>query len=234
MPCEKYQAALIDLAANGAEPVGDLRGHLDECTSCRSYMERQQFLFAAIDSGVQASANAALPTLLLQRFEARIAQEAPAKGAASPRWWMYAAAVAAAVIVLTLPILRPRNARERVALFDAPQYAAKQSVTGETARAIALDAAHVNARKSQQFPKRTARPEANVEPEVLVPPDERVAFERFLSDLSGKQNLAAALVKPMVERHERPDALIETPEIEISALTVPPLIVRPLEESNDR
>jgi hypothetical protein len=234
MSCEKYQDALTELAASGAEPVGDVRGHLSACAACRSYIDQEQLLFAAIDSGVQASTNAALPTLLLQRFEARIAQEAPVKRAASPRWWMYAAAVAAAAIVLTLPILRPRNARERVAPFDTPQHAAKRSVTGEKARAIALDAAHVSVRKSQQFPKRKARLDANVEPEVLVPSDERVAFKRFLSDLSGKQDLAAALVKPMVERHERPDAFIETPKIEIAALTVPPLIVRPLEQSNDR
>lgn len=233
MPCEKYQAALIDLVAQGAAPAGDVRVHLATCASCRCYMEEEQFLVAAIDSGVQASANAALPRLLLQRFEARIAQEAPAKRAASPRWWMYAAAVAA-VIVLTLPILRPRNARERVVPFDARQHAAKQSATGEKTRAIGVDAAHVNARNSQQFRKRTARLDANVEPEVLVPPDERVAFERFLSDLSGKQDLAAALVKPMVERHERRAAPIETPAIETAALTVPPLIVLPLEESNDR
>jgi hypothetical protein len=234
MLCEKYQDALIDLVANDAEPTGDVRVHLDACISCRSHREREQVLFGAIDSGVRAAADVALPTALQRRFEAHIAQEAAAKRAASPRWWMYAAAVAAAVIVLTLPILRPRIARERVAPFDAPQHAAKQSVTGETLGAVPLDTARVNPRNPRQLSKRPARHGENAEPEVLVPPEERVAFERFLSDLNGKQDLAAALVKPMVERRERPDALIETPEIETAALSVPPLIVRLLEESNDR
>jgi hypothetical protein len=239
MLCEKYQDALIDLVANDAEPTGDVRAHLDACVSCRSYREREQVLFGAIDSGVRAAANVVLPTSLQRRFEAHIAQEAAAKRAASPRWWMCAAAVAAAVIVLTLPILRPRNARERAAPFDAPQLAAKQSVTGETLGAVPLDTARVNSRNPRQLSKRPvskrlARRGENAAPEVLVPPEEKEAFERFLSDLNGKQDLAAALVKPMVERHERPDALIETSEIETVALSVPPLIVRPLEESNDR
>ncbi len=79
MPCEKYQDALTDLAAKGAEPAGDVRAHLDSCVACSSYMEQEVSLITAINSGVQAAANASVPASLLQRFEARIAQEAEAK-----------------------------------------------------------------------------------------------------------------------------------------------------------
>ncbi len=59
MPCEKYQDALIDLAAGGAEVVGVVGEHLNVCASCRSYLEQEQILFASIDSGVrQISTNA--------------------------------------------------------------------------------------------------------------------------------------------------------------------------------
>ena len=67
-----------------------------------------------------------------------------------------------------------------------------------------------------------------------MPLDERQAFERFLSDLNGRQVLAAALVKPLVGRHEQREAPIETPDIETVALTVEPLIVRPLEETSNK
>ena len=64
MSCEKYQDALIDLVASGAEPVGVVRSHLEECASCRSYLEREHVLFATIECGVRQTTNAPLPASL--------------------------------------------------------------------------------------------------------------------------------------------------------------------------
>src|ERR1700693_5894029 len=46
MPCEKYQAALIELAASGAEPDRDLRAHLDTCVSCAELVRQERLLLA--------------------------------------------------------------------------------------------------------------------------------------------------------------------------------------------
>jgi hypothetical protein len=235
MPCEKYQDALTDLAARGAEVVGVVREHLNVCASCRSYLEQEQVLFVSIDSGVQAAANAAVPASLLQRFEARIAQEAEAKHITRVNW-NYALVAAAVLIVLALPIWRSRNAKDRIASPAIQQEStnAKQLAPGETAKRVGLEGVHMFQPSHRHLSERPTRAVVNVESEVVVPPDERQAFERFLSDLNGRQVLATALVEPLVGRHEQREAPIETPDIETAALTVEPLIVRPLEETNDK
>jgi hypothetical protein len=235
MPCEKYEDALIDLAAKGAEPTGDVLAHLDSCVACGSYMEQEVSLFTAISSGVQAAANAAVPASLLQRFEARIAQEAEAKHITYVNW-NYALVAAAVLIVLALPIWRSRNAKDRIASPAIQQEStnAKQLAPGETAKRVGLEGVHMSQQSHRHLSKGPAGAVVNAEPEVVVPPDERQAFERFLSDLNGRQVLATALVKPLVGRPEQREAPIETPDIETAALTVEPLIVRPLEETNDK
>jgi hypothetical protein len=64
-----------------------------------------------------------------------------------------------------------------------------------------------------------------------VPPDERIAFEHFIFDLNGREDLATALVKPM-QAQRQPDTApvamptpVEVPDLETVALTVQPLSV---------
>jgi hypothetical protein len=227
MPCEKYQDALIDLAAGGSEVISAVREHLNVCASCRSYLEQEQVLFASVDSGVRQAINAPLPASLLQRLHARVAQQAPAKRIASTGW-MYATAAAVVLIVLMLPVLRPRNAKVRMPSLDHQPRSASSTTNVEKSQADPLNAARVQ-RSPLQANKRAVPRTAGLNSEVLVPPDEREAFEGFLSDLNGRQDLAAALVKPMVERHERRDGLVVTPDIETAAL-----VVEPLEKSDDK
>ena len=72
MPCQHYKDALIEVAASGSAPQGELRVHLDECASCRAAFAEEQSFFAAIDSGVRAAANIDVPPSLLPRaFDAQ-------------------------------------------------------------------------------------------------------------------------------------------------------------------
>jgi len=98
MPCEKYQDALTDLAARGAEVVGVVREHLNVCASCRSYLEQEQFLFASIDSAVRSSINEPLPAALVQRLHARVAQESALTRNWSPILAARAIAIAASIV----------------------------------------------------------------------------------------------------------------------------------------
>jgi hypothetical protein len=222
MPCEKYQAALIDLAARDAQPSGEIREHLAACAFCRAFLEQEQLLVASIDSGLRSVANAAVPAQFLQRFEARLAQEAPAKRSWNANW-MYLAA-AAALILLMLPILRTRSARQPVASSNPQPPVATQPAPEtnllpaplQTARALPQEHRPRKQMPAQQSP-------STPQPEVLVPPEEREAFARFLSDLNGQQDLAVALVKPVVAQHEQPTEPVQTPEIQIAALAVQPL-----------
>lgn len=228
MPCEKYQATLIDLAASAAEPFGVLRAHLDECTSCRSYMEEQRLLIASIDSALRQTANAPLPPALLQRLDARLAQQTPPKPALYPRWIYASVALATAVLLLlVLPHLRTRDANQQgVVSVAVRQATATQTETG--AQSAQRSHAPMATRHKSKPASQPPRPS---EPEVLVPPDERIAFEHFIFDLNGREDLATALVKPM-QAQRQPDTApvamptpVEVPDLETVALTVQPLSV---------
>src|SRR5229473_7955540 len=72
MPCKHYKDALIEAAAGGAEPRGELRAHLSGCIDCRAAFEQEQSLFASIDAGLHATANAEVPGSLLPRVRASL------------------------------------------------------------------------------------------------------------------------------------------------------------------
>src|SRR5262249_54168986 len=84
-----------------------------------------------------------------------------------------------------------------------------------------------SARESRQVPRSrkstTQQPLAASPPEVLVPPEEREAFARFLSDLNKRESLAVALVKPVIAQYDQATEPVQMPEIEIAALAVQPL-----------
>jgi hypothetical protein len=224
MPCEKYQDALIDLAAANVEPAGDLRVHLAGCVMCRAHLEQQQSLIASIDSGIRQTANVPLPPALIHRFEAHLAQQAPPKPALYFKSTYAVAALATAAVLLVVPRLR---------MHDANQQQGVVSVAVQQRNATKSEAVvpAIPRRFAPRFTrhKPTSQPPERSEPEVLVPPDERIAFERFLADLNGREDLAIALVKPMREQrqtHTAPVAMpvpVEVPDLETIALTVQPI-----------
>jgi hypothetical protein len=229
MPCEKYQGALTDLAAGGGELTGEVRSHLHECVPCRAYVEEERSLLAAIDSGVRRSTNATLPPALLHRFEARFAQQAPPNRALNLRWLYAGAAIATAAvfIVFALPHLRSRVTMEQAT--DELQTAHAVIEQPQEIRPWAPPIPRVAPPATHQLGKHLPTPRTNTQPEVLVPPDERVAFEHFLSDLNEREDLAAAIVKPIHARPEQRVTSLDTPDIETAALTV-----EPIQDGSDR
>jgi hypothetical protein len=99
MPCEHYEDALIEAAATGAPPQGELRAHLNGCASCRAAFEQEQSLFAAIDSGLRISANSEVPASLLPRVRAHLDEEAGVHRGWFTNWLVLAGA---AVVVIAL------------------------------------------------------------------------------------------------------------------------------------
>src|SRR5260370_10067554 len=109
MPCKHYKDALIEAAASGAQPQGDLRSHVAECADCRAAFEQEQTLFASIDVGVHGTANAQVPASLLPRIRARLDEEIAPKR----RWIQPLIFAAASVVRLFLVFLfaRPHSTR---------------------------------------------------------------------------------------------------------------------------
>jgi hypothetical protein len=227
MPCEKYQYALNDLAASGGECAGNVRAHLDRCASCHAYMESEQFLFAAIDSGISAAANEGLPSSLLLRLEARVFEENSAKPTKSLAWKYVAAA---AVIVLSVVwTLKPQGRRESLRISIKSEAIAEKPVSEpliaasrETSGPASVVRTHQG--KRAEMAERIAETAAS-HPEVLVPPDEREAFARFLARAQGRKNVAQALL------HEAPGQ--EQESLHLVFLQIARLEIQPLEWQNE-
>jgi hypothetical protein len=234
MPCEKYQDALTDLAARGAEVVGVVREHLNVCASCGSYLEQERFLLESIDSGIRSDVNAALPAAVVQRLQARLAQESAFERRVLGRRIIAGAGAALVAAALALLIARPVGRFRSHAKLE-PTFAASVK-RSEPAEGSSISAAVTNPRALIAIAKTTRQnsPEAlpaissrnSHEPEVLVPSDEREALARFVNGLHGQPEIAEAFL-PHAPRQSEPS--FPLPLIQIARLEIPAL-----EPSDDR
>jgi hypothetical protein len=110
MPCQRFKDALIEAAASGAEPHGDLRAHLAGCADCRSAFEKERSLFASIDASLHVAANAQVPASLLPRVRARLDQESTPRLIWATNWLVLASAVVLFVIFFAARALWRPNA----------------------------------------------------------------------------------------------------------------------------
>jgi len=224
MPCKHYKNALIEAAASGAQPQGDLRVHLDACASCRAAFSQELALFPSIDPSLHVTANTEVPASLLPRVRARLDEEI-----APQRRWIQPMIFAAASVALAFVIFlfaRPHQA--------SPDSQAKQTPQLPLSETPVTDDGHPNSGSGSQtvsFNRNNShkrvhstllRPVASSQPEVLVPPDEREAFSRFVAVLDERREVALALVTPATPTKD------ESPNLE--PLQINGLEIKPLEE----
>ncbi|MGB2901426.1 MAG: hypothetical protein WBB89_19380 [Candidatus Acidiferrum sp.] len=230
MPCEPYQNALIEAAASGAVPQGELRAHLAACAACRTAFAQEQSLFSSMDEGLRATANAEVPASLLPRVRARLADEA-----APRRMWTQQLIFAAASVVLAFAIflvVRPHHTRPDNQAKQTPQVPVSETPStnarGQNSRP-ATQVVSSNANNSRTPGHSTLlRPVASSQPEVLVPPDEREAFFSFVFTVQQRREVAAALLAPSPKKQ---DALVTVEPLQIADLEVKPLERRETEIS---
>ncbi len=217
MPCERYKEILIDAVASGDPLPLDLRAHLDSCAACRAAFDNERRLLAAINSGLCASANVPTPPSLLPAVHLRLAQEdATISSRPLSANWIYLATTAALILAL-FPLLRPRDAKEprsesyiastASASVGAGLQPSQPSVS--TSRVAHTQAQTKHAHVVVQYSELPA------EPDVIVPPDERVALTRYLS----RRDPSSA----------RPKSLAVAVANSSSAPQVEPLIIEPLQ-----
>jgi hypothetical protein len=213
MPCEHYKDALIEAAATSAGPQGELRAHLGECASCRDAFAQEQFLFAAIDSRLHAAVNAEVPPSLLPRVRAALDEVA----VAHPPQWLQSLVLASATVVLAFMVFmiaRPRHATPTNVARQGPVVGPSPMTPATNVNPGNIPAAASETVSTRANPPHMERnstffhPVASSNPEVLVPPDEREAFARFVVALRGRGEVALALVTPAVQTKE------ESPSIE--------------------
>jgi hypothetical protein len=230
MLCEPYQNALIEAAAFGAVPQGELRAHLAACVACRTAFAQEQSLLSSMDEGLRAAANAEIPASLLPRVRARLADEAaPRRSWTQPM--VFAAASAALVFAIFL-FVRPYHTRPDNQAKQTPQIAVSETpVTNargqNSSPAPLVISSNVN---NSQTPGRSTllRPVTSSQPAVLVPPDEREAFFSFVFTVQQRRDVAAALFAPSPKKQ---DVLVTVEPLQIADLEVKPLEGRETEIS---
>jgi hypothetical protein len=185
MPFEHHKDALIEAAATGVEPQGDLRVHLEVCDSCRAAFAEEQALFASIDAGLHETVNADVPVSLLPRVRARL-DEAGAPGRSWVNNW-YVLASAAVVIVA---FFAARALLHSNVGHGPVETTVKTSVPPQVTRPPQQqNSAGVPPEKNQiarrQFAVATNHPDPETsvrkrtEPEVLVPRDQEILLAEY-------------------------------------------------------
>lgn len=237
MPCEHYKDALIDAAAVGvavAETQSsdarmlDLRAHLESCASCREALAEEQFLFAAIDSGIHPAANAEVPTSLVPRVRARLDEFAIARPRWSSSWFALAGgavAAAAFVLVVTTDQKNPQPAPTNLAVNRTPApriLPSSQIGQGASPSALAKKG-NSGPRPSISTPRSSAQPVEltthKPTPEILVPRDQEILLASYANHWDSRKHppLAAGDVD------QKAGALLEISPIQITELDVKPL-----------
>ena len=224
MPCEPFQDALIEAAASGEEPRGELRAHLKDCAACQAVFDREQSLFARIDSGMRAVANAEVPPSLLPRVRARLDEvAAPRQQAWSPKWYVLAGASAMLAFFFVLQSFRqPGMEQKPVETAANTTQASPQTNTPrkENPGTIAAPNPAFVAPPTRAYVERVhvRRSVSNTEPqpEVLVPRDQEVLLALYAKEWRGQKPA------PMVVTDSNDSGLkpLEVPPIQIAELDV--------------
>jgi hypothetical protein len=195
MPCKHYKDALIEAAASGGEPEGELRAHLAGCADCRAVFEQEQSLFTSIDAGLHVAANADVPASLLPRVHARLDETAATQRHRFQPWIFAAASVVLAFAIFLLA--RPHPSRPDSQAKQSPQMQVSEvpmTNTDQQSSGPDMQIVSSNMNNSQTRGHSTLlRPVAASQPEVLVPPDEREALARFIV-VQERREVAVAFV----------------------------------------
>jgi hypothetical protein len=227
MPCKHYKDALVEAAATGAEPQGELRAHLAGCDSCRSAFAEEKSLFASIDAGLHATSNAEVPPSLLPRVRARL-DESPAPA----RFWSANWLVLASAAVLLLASFTAYSLwRTR---FSNPSPSSAQTISpppsvtpSKDFPAPALASPDKQSLSSSpntlvvRAPMRHPRPTlATSTPEVIVPHDEELLLTNYAQQWRQRKQLL--LVAEAATETDFP--LLQVLPIQINELDVKPLV----------
>jgi hypothetical protein len=220
MLCERYKDALIEAAASGV-PSGKLREHLAECASCLAAFGQERSLFAAIDTGLHADANATIPPSLLPRVRARLDE------VATPRLgWMQPLGFACAGVALAFVVFvmaRPHLATQEEMAPRGPvavraSMATAMNTNREEGAPKSTQIAAVPFHRSHESRNSTSgHAAASSNPEVLVPPDERDGLAQLVASINEHRGLAGALLARVPDKK---DSLISVDGLHIDALEV--------------
>ena len=219
MKCEGYRDKLVDALASGVGALGgELAAHLRECAECKKFYEAQVHLFGAIDLGVRAMVNEAVPSSLLPRVRAQMEEAHWPQFVWRPGWSIIATAmVIGAVSVAIVPWHKPAHYTVITnVLTDVP-------MTMETPAVAPREMVHAVAKAKRGPSHATTAPKEPVAglPEVIVLAEEREAFARFVAKVPEEPLKAVAFTRPAPAQQDLP--------VEIALLQIESLRMKLLE-----
>jgi hypothetical protein len=222
MPCEEYRETLKEVAAANSRPSPELRAHLDVCASCRAAFTEELQLFAAIDTGVRATANAEVPPSFLPRVRAGLEDVS----ASQRRWtpFLIFAAASAAIVLTVFIAARPRHAiNETQAKQILAVPSGEKPATPDRLEGARTPAVMASLRRHTMQPGKNSTSlssASSTQLEVLVPPDEREAFARFISSQPERNDVVIAVVAMASDYKDRPLSVapLEISELEVKRL----------------
>lgn len=230
MTCECQRKNLIEVAAAGTEPGAELRDHLQACPSCQDAFNRERSLFASIDSCLQTSANAEIPSSFLPRVRALASKHAPPRTPVDTARMVFAIAAAAIVLLCFAQFGR------RTKLVDGDKSLAKRETSPavvplapreEKSRSVSpLVTASVmqnRSNKSSAEIYRNSRQPDSREPEIIVPGDQEVLLARYADHLRHRRNSPRLVT---TETDPTQTAPLQVDLIQIAQLDVKPLAER--------
>ena len=186
MPCQHYKGALIEAAASGVQPQGDLRMHLDACAFCRVAFAQEQALFSSIDAGLHVTAAAQVPASLLPRVRARLDEEAVPRRSWVTNWLVLASAavmvvafLAARAVWRTDVVQKPVETAEKT---SAPPWVTPPPQKQNPIFVPPVEKHSASQRQlaiADNSPAHEALVSRNITPEVLVPRDQEVLLAEY-------------------------------------------------------
>jgi len=227
MKCEQYQREIGDALAGGeAVRSAELAAHLRSCRSCREFHEAQRQLLGAIETGVRTMVNEAVPASLLRSV--RTQMEAAPVGRISRRAAWRMAVVTVTVLAVTFGVMRHR--REPNLARTNPGGPSLPGAAAVAAGPNTPGAGQMLVQKKQTVSRKAAAP--SLEPslgqrmEVIVLPEERKAFAKFMAELPKEKSVTAGLTRPVSEPENAP--------VEIALLHIQELKLELLEPSEEK
>ena len=218
MLCDKYKEPLIEAAMSGAALPIRVLEHVDICAECQASMVANEMLFAAIDSNLREHANSKCRRSFASRVETALNKQPERQRAIAPAWALASAAAILACVVFGAQAFRQHVRHSQVAGVAGPNLAQANSRLSKPE--IAREGFSISKTLTSHRP-RNRHLDLHVvrEPEVLVPPDEREAFAKFVAGSRQTQGLAQALLHPApAEEDSFPLELIQIAQLEIKPL----------------
>lgn len=185
MPFEHNKDALIEAAASGVEPEGELRAHLEACDSCRAAFAEEQALFASIDAGIHVKANADLPVSLLPRVRARLDEADAPRNSWTTSGFVLATAAVVIVAFFAARAVQHTNVRHQPVEMAGKTYVPSLAPPSQNQNTIVGPRVERNSNSPRPFtsaensPSVGAPARKNTDPEVLVPRDQEILLAAY-------------------------------------------------------